>query len=335
MGEKEQPFEMKTSRKLGILLVLWILGGIWYVYNGVVNIESNFWIVGLGLGGEMHAMAGADLFVWTGILLVGIFMILQPFFIWKQGSVHKYATVSTILAFAGFLFSHIFWALILSLEVDWAEWFGLYSDTNYWLFFLLSLLINFGIVLLGLGTFTGDHGKKDAKLWLKEAAKIEQATTIEPAIPALKHRDVTVRRNASKVLVKRGNAKAVEPLIKALNDKAMEVRKNASRELVYIKDPRAVDPLIRALRDSCAEVRSNAAWALNYIGDKRAVYPLIQALKDNDAPVRRLAASALGEIRDSSAVNPLRQALNDFDDKVRLRAAEALAKIEPEYRRLP
>lgn len=73
--------------------------------------------------------------------------------------------------------------------------------------------------------------------------------------------------------------KDVEGLIEALKHKDLTVRRQAAEALGELGDDRAVEPLIGALKDKDTWLRWCAAEALGKIGDERAVKHLIEALK--------------------------------------------------------
>jgi HEAT repeat protein len=188
---------------------------------------------------------------------------------------------------------------------------------------------------------------------------------VDLLIAALRDKDSSVRRCATRALGDIGGARAVEALIAALGHTDSYVRYTAAESLGEIRDTRAVEPLIAALTDTSSSVRSIAAKSLGEIRDTRAVEPLIAALRDNaalrdkDPRLRREAAyesgrkkrnpghrvtdtdsdvlqlsviNALGDIRDRRAVGPLINALNDKLGKVRRRAGRALASLSDDPR---
>jgi HEAT repeat protein len=80
-------------------------------------------------------------------------------------------------------------------------------------------------------------------------------------IPVLKDEYFKVREAAAESLIKIG-APAVEPLISALQYREWRMRKAATEVLGKIGDARAIDPLIAALEDEDKDVRKSVAWGL-------------------------------------------------------------------------
>jgi len=151
---------------------------------------------------------------------------------------------------------------------------------------------------------------------------------VEQLVQALGYGDSDLRSVTVRVLGEIGGARALEPLTYALKDENVNVRIYATEALGKVGDARSVEPLIQAFvkKDEYLDVRKYAAEALVSIGQP-AVDPLIQALKDEKASVRVLTAVDLGRIGDSKGVDPLIQALQDKDWQVRKEAAWALGNI--------
>ena len=157
---------------------------------------------------------------------------------------------------------------------------------------------------------------------------------VDLLIAALRDKDSSVRRCATRALGDIGGARAVEALIAALGHTDSYVRYTAAKSLGEIRDTRAVEPLIAALRDNAAlrdkdpRLRREAA----YESGRKKRNPG-HRVTDTDSDVLQLSViNALGDIRDRRAVGPLINALNDKLGKVRRRAGRALASLSDDPR---
>ena len=74
--------------------------------------------------------------------------------------------------------------------------------------------------------------------------------------------------------------KDITELIKELKHKDISVRRNATETLGMMREKKAVDSLILLLKDRNRFVRQEAVAALGKIGGKRLVQPLTQALEE-------------------------------------------------------
>ena len=74
--------------------------------------------------------------------------------------------------------------------------------------------------------------------------------------------------------------KDITELIKELKHKDISVRRNAAETLGMMREKKAVDSLILLLKDRNRFVRQEAVAALGKIGGKGLVQPLTQALEE-------------------------------------------------------
>ena len=145
-------------------------------------------------------------------------------------------------------------------------------------------------------------------------------------IPALKHPDKAIRRKATTLLGKTGEAGAVELLIGALKDEQSRVRSRAAHALGRIGNPSAIEPLTVAITDEALNVRINALHALGKFGESAAA-ALTSVLADPAASVRRHAIAALEKTGSKGAILQLEKiARDESDDSVRRAADRALRK---------
>ena len=151
-------------------------------------------------------------------------------------------------------------------------------------------------------------------------------TAAECLVPALEHPDKAIRRKATTLLGKTGEAGAVELLIRALADDAPRVRSRAAHALGRIGNTAGVDPLTVALKDTAPSVRINALHALSKFGES-AVAALILALGDPVVSVRRHAVAALEKTDSQRSLSHLeKMARGEPDVSVRRAAKRALRK---------
>ena len=151
-------------------------------------------------------------------------------------------------------------------------------------------------------------------------------TAAECLIHALKHPDKAIRRKASTLLGKTGEAGAVDLLIIALKDEHPRVRSRAAHALGRIGNVAAVEPLTVALKDTAPNVRINALHALGKFGETAAA-ALISALADPVASVRRHAIAALEKTGSKRAIPQLeKMAKDEPEESVRQAAKQALRK---------
>ena len=145
-------------------------------------------------------------------------------------------------------------------------------------------------------------------------------------IPALKHPDKAIRRKATTLLGKTGEAGAVELLIGALKDEQSRVRSRAAHALGRIGNLSAIEPLTVAITDEAPNVRINALHALGKFGESAAA-ALTSVLADPAASVRRYAIAALEKTGSKGAILQLEKIARDEpDDSVRRAADRALRK---------
>jgi HEAT repeat protein len=184
-------------------------------------------------------------------------------------------------------------------------------------------------------------------------------------IQALKHSDLSARREAAWSLVRLGPAadKAVSALVDALGDEDTELRRYALWALERIGKPagKACPEIVAAMRDGEAKLRERAAKALRSVGAKDEVLEaLVSGLEDNDRRVQWASARTIGALgRDAAAAVPaliealkrgkgevisalggigpsakaalgtLIEIINDAQDVRHCDAAWAVAKIDP------
>ena len=152
-------------------------------------------------------------------------------------------------------------------------------------------------------------------------------TAAECLIPALEHPERAIRRKATTLLGKTGEAGAVDLLIGALADEHPRVRSRAAHALGRIGNAAAVEPLTVALKDMAPNVRINALHALGKFGEP-AVAALISVLADPVASVRRHAIASLKKTGSRQAISPLeKMASNEPEGSVRQAAKRTLRKL--------
>ena len=152
-------------------------------------------------------------------------------------------------------------------------------------------------------------------------------TAAELLIPALQHPDASIRRKASTLLGKTGEAGAVNLLIGALKDKHPRVRSRAAHALGRIGNPSAIEPLTVAIKDAAPSVRINALHALGKFGELVAAV-ITPALTDSAASVRRHAIAALEKTGNKQTISQLEQiALNEPEVSVGRAANRALKRL--------
>ncbi|MBW2261370.1 MAG: HEAT repeat domain-containing protein [Deltaproteobacteria bacterium] len=131
---------------------------------------------------------------------------------------------------------------------------------------------------------------------------------IAAAIEGLKYPDAMVRKDASLILIAKGEA-AVEPLIKALFGTAIEtVKVEIITILGRIGDPGAISHLATALGDENESVGIAASGALEEFGTS-TVETVIKVLEHGTPQGRTQAAALLGKFEDPRAIQPLIDAM--------------------------
>jgi HEAT repeat protein len=157
-------------------------------------------------------------------------------------------------------------------------------------------------------------------------------------LPALRHPDIGVRREAIRALTKFGGHRATDIFIAALADKGYEVRALALGALGDGKDPKAASHLIRRINEPGFHAlthyeKRETFRALAKIGTSEATTALLRILNSktflqrarNDEQ-RALAASALGMIDSQPARHALAAHAKDRSDDVRRAVATAMSQ---------
>jgi HEAT repeat protein len=167
-------------------------------------------------------------------------------------------------------------------------------------------------------------------------SKVGNNEAIKALVPAFKHQDKDVIRNAATALGKIGkirSAKAVEILIANLQHEDSYVRDFIVSALGEISNPKTIRSLIFVLLNDSEDiyVRGTAAYGLGKIRTSEAVSPLISALySDSFHPrytyVRQASAIALGKIATTQAVEALISALSHQKNVIRICAVEGLSE---------
>lgn len=150
---------------------------------------------------------------------------------------------------------------------------------------------------------------------------LEDNQTTEQLIEAAEYGEITVCKEAIRLMGQYRNTQVFEALIRILSSDTPQYKRKTVRQLVVEalgkhKNSRAVEPLISILKDPESIVRNSAVIALQEIGDKRSVEPLILALEDENVSVRFYAASALGNLGDIRALHPLIKISNIDNGKI-------------------
>jgi len=186
----------------------------------------------------------------------------------------------------------------------------------------------------------GDHGIEAVSVAFhdeeisvrREAARIlgetKSETALAPLTAALGEIDYSVRREAVKALGKIGTERAVELLTNAFEDQERGVRLEAAEALAQIESEQAFEILINALEAKDDFVRLGAIGALGRAKPGKAAELLIKAFREGDKFVRWGAAEALGQMRAEKAAETLVEALKDDDEFVRWIAIRELEKIK-------
>jgi HEAT repeat protein len=198
---------------------------------------------------------------------------------------------------------------------------------------------------------------------IEETLKRIGDSAVEVLSVALTDEYHKVRKSATQILGKIGDARAVGPLTEVVLEDLV-VRNYAIRALGEIGDVRAVESLVKLLKGGYAwnlylegERCNGTVWALEKVGWKpetdelrvtfllakghangdlagcsklgeRAVAPLIKLLRDDLwAPYRTSVIRILGEIGDERAVEPLIGMLSDSRQGISMGAIDALGGI--------
>jgi HEAT repeat protein len=154
-------------------------------------------------------------------------------------------------------------------------------------------------------------------------------TEIAKYIQALKHTNLSVRRDAENALVRIG-VPAIPALIDALEEEEWHVRHSAVVVLGNIGHDSVILPLIGALEDDDMDVRRFAGYALHQIGSS-TLPALTKALRDKSNPkVRQRVAKVLGSFKDAPVGSALSETLRNKNemDTVRSESAESLSRID-------
>ncbi|KKG09334.1 HEAT repeat domain-containing protein [Methanosarcina sp. 2.H.A.1B.4] len=166
----------------------------------------------------------------------------------------------------------------------------------------------------------------------REAVRILGETKSEAALvpltAALGDGDYSVRREAVKALGVIGSERATELLTNAFADQERAVRLEATEALAQIKSERALEILVGALKAKDDFVRWGAIGALGRANPENAADLLIKAFQEGDNFVRLGAAETLGQMRSEKAAGILVEALEDEEEFVRWIATKELGKIK-------
>lgn len=174
-----------------------------------------------------------------------------------------------------------------------------------------------------------DHVQGRWHLSLKNVAAMlnvlpPEAVSLSAAAAALNHHDYFVRRNAAKLLNRRGDRDARMVLQAALTGGSAPTRASAARFL-YGFSWFAVEPLIQqALADADARVREAAVSALCEMRQLNAYRLIVDTLQQEEDNVRAAAAWGLQDCQDPDAVPVLEAVLLARDEEVRVKALEVL-----------
>ncbi len=166
----------------------------------------------------------------------------------------------------------------------------------------------------------------------REAVRILGETKSEaslvPLTAALGDGDYSVRREAVKALGVIGSERAAELLTNAFADQDRAVRLEATEALAQIESEKALKILVGALQAKDDFVRLGAIGALGRANPENAADLLIKAFREGDNFVRLGAAETLGRMRSEKAAGILVEALDDKDEFVRWIATKELGKIK-------
>ena len=166
----------------------------------------------------------------------------------------------------------------------------------------------------------------------REAVRILRETKSEAALApltaALGDGDYSVRREAVKALGVIGSERAAELLTNAFEDQERAVRLEATEALARIESEKALEILVGALEAKDDFVRWGAIGALGRANSEKAADLLIKAFREGDNFVRLGAAETLGQMRSEKAAGMLVEALENEDEFVRWIAAKELGKIK-------
>lgn len=168
-----------------------------------------------------------------------------------------------------------------------------------------------------------------------KADQLDFAATALQALPpgdhvmsqALRHRDVTVRTNAARLIAEYSITVEPQLLIRGLGDPVPAVRRYCAHVLGEKQERVAVRPLFHLLQDDNWFVRAEAASALGQIRDPRAAGWLARLLGDSDGFVRYSAAAALQDIAQPENREVLLTFYRQAGGERKLNIALALAKL--------
>jgi HEAT repeat protein len=153
------------------------------------------------------------------------------------------------------------------------------------------------------------------------------ASAVEPLIGALTNSEGAVRRNASILLGRIGDARAVDALGMTLYDLHHEVGEAAAEALAKF-GASAVGVLGEALRHPEAGIRIHALYALSKIRDVRVLPLIASALADNDRLVQKQAIQSFVDLGDPGACANLEPiALDRRDRELSMLAREAIGRL--------
>ncbi len=126
--------------------------------------------------------------------------------------------------------------------------------------------------------------------------KLKEKGDVRGLIKALKHKDVSIRRNAAKALGDLKASDAIDALIKALSDEDVGVRIEVARALGKLKDSKAIEPLLEVVRkDESLDVKIEAAKALKEIGYSKATELLVGLVSQSLKIPKEMAEKIVSE----------------------------------------
>ncbi|MHB9095072.1 MAG: HEAT repeat domain-containing protein [Eubacteriales bacterium] len=238
----------------------------------------------------------------TGLLLVGIMLIVGVFVIGGKGSKTRSNPVKEMRHLSGVLLSDTV-ELVPELEKHIREG-------------------NFRAVDQVVDKMESYESEKQEiiRQHLREAGVIERYKTDLTDI------DYKIRTAGAERLGKVGGEEVPELLFRAMADKNEEVRLAATQALKNLKEPAISGLLVGALKEPYRWLPARVAEVLISLG-KAGVPALQEALSESDPTYRGYVIEILGEIGDPSSAEALHPALEDTNGNIRLQAARALGKI--------
>ena len=157
----------------------------------------------------------------------------------------------------------------------------------------------------------------------------EQSTS--SLLAELKNRDINVRNQVIKILVKRKATEAIFPLIASIDDGPYRYR--VADAIANMQDS-AIIPLLQLLKNPDPHIRENAAFILGRMRVVAAIKPLISLLGDSSEAVHIAAFGALGKIGED-ALDEMRLAIHDPNPNVRAGIARAFGRLAESYSSTP